>query len=124
MAPKPATPNLIPCRQIPHDRSSLIVNHLIGGLMPLQLQNLVTQSDNQVGASIDGEMVLMSVDQGRYFNLNPVGTAIWALLQQPIKVTDLCASLQQDHTVDPTICERDVLAFLGKLQTHGLISVQ
>ena len=37
----------------------------------------ILASDKVVGCEIDGEIVLLHLDTGTYFGLNPVGAEIW-----------------------------------------------
>jgi len=50
-------------------------------------------ADDLVSCDLEGETALMSVDQGKYYGLDPIGSRIWALLEQARPVVDLCALL-------------------------------
>jgi hypothetical protein len=72
---------------------------------------------------LDGEAVLMSVDQGRYYGMDPIGTRIWSLIETPLAVSDVCDQLRKEYKVTPEECERDVLVFLNELADANLLSV-
>jgi hypothetical protein len=83
----------------------------------------VCRIGDMLDADIDGELVMMNIEQGRYFGLNQSGTRIWALLAQPIVINDLCNQLTAEFSVDPEKCEKEVVAFLENLLTRGLLQV-
>ena len=63
----------------------------------LTAQSLLTRSPEQVSADLDGKTVLLSVENGEYYNMNAVGSRIWSLLEKPITVAELVAQLTEDH---------------------------
>jgi hypothetical protein len=67
------------------------------------------------------EMVMMSVDAGRYYGLNAVGSRIWELLDAPRSASQICHQILEEFDVDATTCEAEVRRFLGELLDHGII---
>lgn len=53
---------------------------------------------------MDGELVMMSVTQGKYFSIGQSGVAIWRLLDQKRTVTELVHLLQEQYEVDEKTC--------------------
>ncbi|RYY47868.1 MAG: PqqD family protein [Sphingomonadales bacterium] len=83
----------------------------------------VRNDDALVSAEVDGELVGLSVEKGVCYGLNAVGTRIWALLETPRSLDDLCAQLTDIFDVEPERCEREVVALLGELRSEGLVTV-
>ncbi len=83
----------------------------------------VARVSRLVAGELDGEAVLMSVDQGRYYGMDPIGTRIWRLIEAPLAVSDICDQLQNEYKVTPEECERDVLTFLNELAEANLLRV-
>ncbi|MQP65969.1 PqqD family peptide modification chaperone [Niveispirillum sp. SYP-B3756] len=81
------------------------------------------RADGLLTASIDEELLMMSVEQGRYFNLNAVGSRIWELLAEPMSVDGLTDALTAEYDVDPAEARREVERFLGALRERGLLAV-
>lgn len=90
---------------------------------PVTLFSTVVQSREPLSAEVDGETVLMSVEQGRYFGLDAIGGDVWHRLESPVRVSDLCAALAADYDGAPDVIERDVLDLLGRMAARGLIEV-
>jgi len=89
----------------------------------LEPQMQVRRIGDVLDADIDGELVMMNIEQGRYFGLNQTGTRIWALLAQPVVISDLCDKLTAEFSVPPKQCEHEVVAFLETLLIRGLLQV-
>ena len=70
---------------------------------------------------IDGELMALDSQRGEILGLDPVGTAIWSLLAQPMTVAELLDRLVERFDVDLDTARRDVLPFLADLVEAGLI---
>jgi hypothetical protein len=90
---------------------------------PIGLSSTVKQADNLVSCELDGETALMSMKTGDYYGLDPVGSLIWALIEQDRLVSELCTILLEKFQVEPAQCEHHVLTFLNKLAENNLVTV-
>lgn len=77
-----------------------------------------------MSADLGGEIVLMSVESGRYYGLDAIGSDIWMRLAAPLRVDALSAALEADYDAEAGIIARDVLVLLDDLLAHGLIEVR
>ena len=69
---------------------------------------------------MDGDLVMMGLEQGEYFALRDVAATIWSELGEPRSVDDLCAAVARDYDVSAESCRPDVEQFLGELLTRRL----
>jgi hypothetical protein len=83
----------------------------------------VRQRDAHVSAPMGDELAMMDLETGKYLVLDRIGAVIWEQLEAEIRVRDLVDRLQARFEVDRTQCESDVLTFLDKLQSRGLLRV-
>lgn len=72
-------------------------------------------------SEVDGEVVMMSIEQGSYSGLNGIGSAIWHLLESPVTVSEICDKMMEQYGVQREDCEKDVLAFLNDLASDKTI---
>ena len=72
-----------------------------------------------LSAEMDGELVMMSVDNGAYFGLGGVGSAVWALLAEPTPVDAIVREICKKYAVEEAVCRADVLAFADELVRNG-----
>lgn len=87
----------------------------------IRADSCVRRLPDALSAEINGETVLMSVDHGRYFTLDAVGSDIWARLEEPVAARDLVMALAADYMGDPAEIEADVLVLLNRLADLGLL---
>ena len=83
----------------------------------------VTRRAGVVCAEVDGEVVALNIERGVCYGLDPIGSYIWNLIEQPISFLALCAALIARYRVGSAVCERDVGDLLRELQTEGLVAV-
>lgn len=82
---------------------------------------VVAQNEGYIASNMDGEKVMMSIKNSKYYNLGEIGGAIWDAAVRPITVSDLVNRLLSEYEVTREQCEKQVIAFLEKLQKEGLI---
>ena len=90
----------------------------------ISLNSIVVQSDGQVSADMDNEAVMMSIEQGKYYSLDEIGTRIWSLIEQPQSVSNILELLLSEYEVDRETCKNDVINLLYGLLEENLISIQ
>lgn len=90
----------------------------------ISTESIVNKIEDIVASDIDDEKVMMSVEKGQYYNLDPIGSRVWELIEKPIKVSEMVDALLLKYDVDRKTCERDVLAFLEELHEYGILQVE
>jgi hypothetical protein len=84
----------------------------------------VVATAGQVSTELDGRAVILDVTSGTYYELNEVGSRVWALMQTAIRVAAIHEQLLAEYDVDPELCKQDLLALLRQLASVGLIQVE
>lgn len=87
----------------------------------LESSTRLKQSDRQVSCNLNEEVAILDLDKAVYFGLEGVGAHIWASLEQPRSVGEICQSITDTFEVSPSECQADVLKFLAQLQEVGLV---
>lgn len=70
---------------------------------------------------IDGEVVMLSIENSEYYGMDKVGSRIWELLEQPLSLKELVGKLLNEYEVPIEQCTSDTLAFINKLRDKKLI---
>jgi len=89
----------------------------------IDLNSVVVQGEGLVSCDLEGDTALMSVESGKYYGLDPIGSRIWGLIEKPRAVADMCEILQEEFEVERERCEHDVLALLNELAEENLVKV-
>lgn len=95
-----------------------------GKTEPISLNSRVVATNEQVAATMDGEVVILGFQSGSYYGLDQVGAFVWDLLQQPQSVAEIRDAILAEYDVAPNECERDLLALLDDMATKQLIEVE
>lgn len=86
---------------------------------------VVKATGKQVSAVLDGEAVILQLENGVYFGLNSVGTHVWTLLQsRPHTLRDLSNSILETFDTDVETCLKDLRVFLATLEKKQLIEIR
>jgi len=90
----------------------------------LTLDTVVVASSEQVSSKLGEEVVILNLRNGVYYGLDPIGTRIWELIQEPRSVRQVCEVLLEEYDVTFEQCAEDVLALMRDLQAQGLIEAR
>lgn len=70
---------------------------------------------------IGDEVVILNVDDGTYFGLDPVGARAWDLIAEGASLKAVCAAMLDEYEVEPEQLERDIRKLVRDLREHGLL---
>ncbi|WP_431800732.1 lasso peptide biosynthesis PqqD family chaperone [Halobacillus andaensis] len=91
--------------------------------LELALNLLVSQAEGNIVSDMGNEKVMLSVENGKYYNLGEMGGVIWELIESPVTIAEVVESLLAQYEVGRAECEEQVTAFINKLSEEGLIEV-
>lgn len=74
-------------------------------------------------SNLNGEAVILSLKNGKYYGINAIGTFIWSMIQNPISFQDIQTTVMQKYNVDEATCRQEVLSFLEKMAEEDLIEI-
>lgn len=92
--------------------------------MKLTPDSTVVASGSLVSADIgEGEVILLHLENGRYFGLHEVSARVWKLLENPITVREIERVLLDEYEIEVERCHDEVLRLLSDLLDEGLVEV-
>jgi hypothetical protein len=86
--------------------------------------HIVSQGEGNIVSDMDGEKVMLSINNGKYYNLGEMGGVIWDLIKTPTSINQLANVLFTQYEVNQSECEEQVMAFLKLLNDENLIKVE
>ena len=92
--------------------------------MQISAQTKVVISSKVLSQEVRGETVLLDLSREFYFGLDAVGTRVWQLLREGKSLEQLLDVMLDEFDVAREQLEIDIVAFLEKLVSAGLISVE
>jgi hypothetical protein len=90
----------------------------------LSLDQIVTQRKGNIVSNMGGEKVMLSIENGKYYNLGEVGGDIWDSIEAPLSISELVGKLITNYEIDKDTCINHVLTFLEMLKEEELIVVK
>lgn len=89
----------------------------------ITLDSTVCAASHHFFCDLEGEAAILNLKTGIYHGLNPVGAAIWQMLEKPISVRELLEAMLMQFEVERDACQIDLMRLLDELNERGLISV-
>ena len=62
-------------------------------------------------------------EPARTYGLDVVAARVWTLLEQPTLLRVIHETIVSEYDVDAENCQRDILAFLDRMQAIGLVEI-
>ncbi len=93
-------------------------------MKPISLSTTIKRNPELVSSDVDGEKVMMSIENGEYYGLDPVGSRIWELIENPIRIDKLIELLLEEFDASQEQCEADTFEFLNELMGKGLLKIE
>lgn len=84
-------------------------------------ETVISRSPSVLAAEVEGETVMMSIDQGRYFGLDHIGTDIWKRIEPPCSFGALIEALVAEYDADRATIATDVRRLLDRMAAQGVV---
>jgi hypothetical protein len=82
---------------------------------------VISRNAGVLTAEVDDEIVMMSIEQGRYFGLDDIGSDIWRRIEAPCSFAALVDGLVVDYDADRATIAADVQALLGRMAAQDVV---
>ena len=73
---------------------------------------------------LSGETVLLNLESGVYYGLDPVGTRVWQLLQLGKTIDGVCEVMLDEFDVSQDVLRDDVTRLVGELHERGIVTTR
>lgn len=70
------------------------------------------RNEQIIDGELDNQQVMMHIDKGMYYGLNPIGKRIWDMLKEPKSFEEMTQILLQEFEVSEQQCRKEVQDFL------------
>ena len=92
--------------------------------MTASLDHSVQVGKDVMFRELDGEAVLLNLESGKYYGLDPVGLRIWQFVQRTPLLRSVWQSMQDEFDAPADTLHTDLLTFIDELSVEGLITLQ
>jgi hypothetical protein len=84
---------------------------------------ILQRKQDQLFSEIDGEVVMLSVENSEYYGMDKVGSRIWQLIEKPVALKQLIEILLDEYEVAEEQCKKDTLMFIEQLIEKDLVKI-
>lgn len=93
--------------------------------MIINKKTTVSRDPEHVHGILDGEVVMMNITTGKYYNLNGTGSMIWDLLKdRTITLEALADELISHYNVDKEACLIDIIDFVENVKDKKVLLIK
>jgi hypothetical protein len=72
--------------------------------------------------TIEGEVVIVNVEEGTYYSLRDTGAEVWTLLESGVSLGEVVGELVRRYQCEPAEIQVGVERLLADLQREGIVS--
>lgn len=91
----------------------------------ITIDSIVTRRNQDVAETeLDGNIVLLHIDNGKYYNLNITSSDLWRWLTEKSSVKNLVQKLCDKYSCNKEQAQQDVLKFLQELEIAHLLLIE
>lgn len=73
---------------------------------------------------VDNDVIMLDMEQGKYFGLNEVGSIVWQYIEAPRSFEDIIQHLMNQFNVDEKTCRQETEVLIEKLKKANLVSIK
>lgn len=85
--------------------------------------SIVRRSPDHVATDMAGETVVLDMKSGMYYGMQEVGALIWNFLVEARTFLEIREAVLEEYQIDADSCDRDIVTFLGAMETAGLVEI-
>lgn len=89
----------------------------------MNISDTIDKVDKFLSTQVGDDLIVYNDISGNYLGLGETGTAIFSLINGPVRISSLVDQLEQSYDVDRKELEADVMSFLEQLKAHDLIRI-
>lgn len=90
-------------------------------MLDLNENTVVVRNKGVVSSELDGEIVIMSIENGEYYGLNHTATEIWNIIDSPIRISILCEKLCEKFEIERQDCLNEIYPLIYEMGKKNLL---
>ncbi|TAL09757.1 MAG: PqqD family protein [Nitrospirae bacterium] len=89
----------------------------------LSLTSHLRVPEGVLSHNLQGEEVILNLNTGVYFGLDPIGTRIWHLIHEHQSLRKVLDRLLEEYAVAEVPCAQDLLDLVARMRKKGLVDI-
>lgn len=91
--------------------------------MTIDFNQHVVIPSHVIFRELQGEAVVLNLENERYYGLDDIGTRIWSLFAQSTNINDVFQTLLGEYDVDPQTLRQDITVLIEQLVEQDLVTL-
>lgn len=87
----------------------------------ISMQTRVSIAESMLSSNLGDEVVMMCIEQGKYYCLKGPSYRIWELLEQPTTVGEVCGTLLDEYDVAQDECETQLVSLITQMREKNIV---
>lgn len=87
----------------------------------MNLETTFVIPSHVIARTVGGETVILDLESGTYFGLDPIGARIWQLIENGKSLAEACDAMIGEYDVSREVLERDALTLAADLVGNKLV---
>lgn len=89
----------------------------------MKISDKVNIPPQVMARQVGEETVILNLEGGIYYGLDPVGARMWQLMGEGRALAEICEVMLAEYEVERGVLEKDILRIAGELMDQGLITL-
>lgn len=85
-------------------------------------ETTIKRNPDMLSVDMDGETVMMSIENGNYFGINAVGSFIWERLESDQTIKSICNAVSEHFNVaNMDNLENEIITYIEDLEDQNML---
>jgi coenzyme PQQ synthesis protein D (PqqD) len=104
--------------------SAPLVARVLDDTMTMTDSSIIVANKELLCCDLSEGAVILDLKSGVYYGLDPVGTYIWGLIQEPRMMGDISRAVLEEYAVEQERCVADLTKLFNEMEERALIEVR
>ncbi len=86
--------------------------------------SVVVAEKRLTSTKVDGESVILDLEEDIYYGLNPTGSRIWNQIQEPTAIKSVVKKISKKYDVEKEKCTRETISLIEDMIEKNLARVE
>jgi hypothetical protein len=89
----------------------------------INLTTKIKRKAKLVAEKMGDDVVMMGMESGRYYKLNPTAARIWEIIEEETTPSEVVENLLSEYDISEEVCKSEVLDILTQFRREKIIDV-
>jgi hypothetical protein len=90
-------------------------------LKEIDTETIVSRNAEITFTEMDEEIVMVNIDRGEYYGLDNIASDVWGMLEEEMRLMDLCEALSKKYGIETGQCIKDTLPFIREMAENEVV---